>query len=85
MKKVAFTLAATALLITSAVASTLHSVPSTNQEYVDVAYSPTHQYRDTPPRTYPDVLDGKHFNPVCDMYMTDREQRRSDEKNGSRC
>jgi hypothetical protein len=85
MKKVAFALATTALLITSAVASTRHSIPLTNQEYVDVAHSSTHQYRDTLPRTYPDVLGGKHFNPVCEMYMTDREQRRSDEKNGSRC
>jgi hypothetical protein len=85
MKKVAFALAATALLITSAVASTRHSVPSTNLVYDAEAYSPTHQYRDTLPRIYPDVLGGTHFNPVCDMYMTDREQRRSDEKNGSRC
>jgi hypothetical protein len=85
MKNVAFALAATALLITSAVASTRHSGPSTNQVYDAEAYSPTHQNRDKLLRIYPDVLVGKHFNPVCDMYMTDREQRRSDEKNGSRC
>jgi hypothetical protein len=85
MKKFVFALAATSLLITSAVASTRNSISPKNQEHIDESYTSIHQYRGALPRTYPDVMNGQHFNHECGRYMDDREERRVDEKNGSRC
>jgi hypothetical protein len=85
MEKFVLALTSTALLITSAVASTRYSVSPKNQEYVDESYAPTHQYRGALPRINPDVMNGKHFNQECGRYMDDWEENRINEKNGSRC
>jgi hypothetical protein len=85
MKKFAFALVATALLITSAVANNRYSTSPKSQDYIDESYAPTRQYHAKLPRTYPDVMNGQHFNQECGRFMDDREQNRVDEKNGTRC
>jgi hypothetical protein len=78
MKTLAFTLIATAVLVTGAFAATHRHTSPNHQAYPIESYLPSQ-------RIYPDDWKERHWDPTCNAYMTDREVRRNDEKSGSHC
>jgi hypothetical protein len=86
MKQLTFAFMATAILVTSAIASPEWDTSSkSDRMYVDE--SPVYTTRSSkitkPLRS--DGLIEKHWNPTCNAYMTEREERRNDETSGSGC
>jgi hypothetical protein len=86
MKQLTFAFMATAILVTSAIASPKWETSSKGDRmYVDESpvYTPRTSKITKPLRS--DRLIEKHWSPTCNAYMTEREERRNDETSGSRC
>jgi hypothetical protein len=86
MKQLTFAFMATAILVTSAIASPKWET-SSKGDRIDVNEPPLYTTKSSkitkPLRS--DRLIEKHWNPTCNAYITEREERRNDETSGSKC
>jgi hypothetical protein len=86
MKKLTFTFIATAILVTSAIASPQRETSKRiDRMYADESYVLTPRSSKTSKPLSSDSLSDKQWNPTCNAYMTEREVRRNDETSGSGC